>query len=654
MKLQRITLKNFRCHKDFTLEIGNNTEIIKPGGWGKSTIADAFYWLFTDAPMSGEKSYSPKPKKDGEDIHGVDSSVEVETDDHVLKKIFSEKWEKKRGSNEKIFSGNQTEYYIDRVPYTKSSFMRWIEDNIAGKEELQCMLNPAFFCLEKPFGMGWERRREILFGLLGEIDESELYTGEFESVPEILRGNNTEDALKAIKAQMKKLNEDIKDIPVLIDEIRSEIDDIEVVDTQKIEDKIKQIEKEKQTAHDQIASIMAGDDVSTAAQSALDGAQATLNQLRSLHASGEATRLEAENKALQTKHEKMSGYLQKLHDIQAVKKQHEFELKSTRDDLEIHETGLANAIKMHKETSEIKFVPASLTCPTCEQIMPKHKIESAQAAFNKDKSDKLEEIVKKGKIWRESTLKLKEKITMIEARIIEIVEKESQAEKLYNSAKSEYDNAVSERSLPKSFEDTPEFEKASQAVDSAKAALDSIDVEEKCVPYLNMIEEKTELQKELNEKLFAQTVRKARMDRIDELREQERTDSEKYAQLEKSVYLLERFTIAKMELFNNAADKYFSTLRFRMFRENITNDGIQQCCDILFRTPAGLVPYVSASASEKIRAHIELAEVLQKHWKIKLPMIIDEAESIAHSLRPVTELQVLWLAHEQDAGHGGF
>ena len=189
MKITNIKLKNFRKHKDLSLDLHEfATEIRKPNWWGKTTIADAIFYLFTDKPMTGEKNYSPKPMKDGEEVHGLDSVVSITFDNGlVLTKTFSEKWETKRGSIDKLFTGNKTEYEINGVPKTKGEFERYIEDNIATKEQIQSLLNPSWWCDNKPTGYGWENRRTLLLEILGEVDESQIMTEELKLILVLLQ-----------------------------------------------------------------------------------------------------------------------------------------------------------------------------------------------------------------------------------------------------------------------------------------------------------------------------------------------------------------------------------------------------------------------------------------------------------------------------------
>ena len=60
---------------------------------------------------------------DGEAYHGLEHTVEgqLEIDGRPLnlRKVYTEKWVKQRGAAEKIFSGHETNYWINEVPVKK-------------------------------------------------------------------------------------------------------------------------------------------------------------------------------------------------------------------------------------------------------------------------------------------------------------------------------------------------------------------------------------------------------------------------------------------------------------------------------------------------------------------------------------------------------
>ena len=104
IKLQRLTLSNFKGIKALTLDLaGRNASIYGANATGKSTIYDAFLWLLFDKDSQNKSAFNIKTlDANGEPLHGLDHEVEavlsVDGQEFALKKSYKEKWTKRRGS----------------------------------------------------------------------------------------------------------------------------------------------------------------------------------------------------------------------------------------------------------------------------------------------------------------------------------------------------------------------------------------------------------------------------------------------------------------------------------------------------------------------------------------------------------------------------
>ena len=78
-------------------------------------------------------------------------------------------------------------------------------------------------------------------------------------------------------------------------------------------------------------------------------------------------------------------------------------------------------------------------------------------------------------------------------------------------------------------------------------------------------------------------------------------------------------------------NKHFKTISFRLFREQI-NGGLKECCEALIPNKDGLlIEYRSANTAAKVNAGLEIVEVLNNHFAVNLPVIVDGAESVCHT-----------------------
>ena len=97
MRLNRLTLTNFKGIRSFTLEPqGEDVNIYGDNAVGKTTIFDAFTWLLFGKDSLNRADFEIKTLgPDGEPLHGLEHSVEGVFDiagkELTLKKVYAEK-----------------------------------------------------------------------------------------------------------------------------------------------------------------------------------------------------------------------------------------------------------------------------------------------------------------------------------------------------------------------------------------------------------------------------------------------------------------------------------------------------------------------------------------------------------------------------------
>jgi hypothetical protein len=125
------------------------------------------------------------------------------------------------------------------------------------------------------------------------------------------------------------------------------------------------------------------------------------------------------------------------------------------------------------------------------------------------------------------------------------------------------------------------------------------------------------------------------------------------AQMEKlsaERYKLNRAITAVSQYNTIKADKQYETVRsslknisIRLQRVNQATNELRDCFEILYNGRE----FSQISTSEVIRAGIEISNFMNKRIGLKLPIFIDNAESITHYTRP--ETQVFEAKVEKDA-----
>lgn len=122
IRLKRFEIRNFKGIRELKIDFNNlDTNIYGRNASGKTTIADAFSWLFFNKDSSGAADFNIKTlDANNEALHNLEHSVEAvlsfNGNEVVFKKIFKEKYTKQRGSSQATFTGHTTDYFVDDVP----------------------------------------------------------------------------------------------------------------------------------------------------------------------------------------------------------------------------------------------------------------------------------------------------------------------------------------------------------------------------------------------------------------------------------------------------------------------------------------------------------------------------------------------------------
>ena len=223
IKIYNLKLKNFKGIKELEIVFnGQDTNIYGKNATGKTTIFDAFKWLFFDKDSNDRKDFNIKTLDENNNpIHFLEHEVEatliIDGQDITFKKMFKEKWVKRRGQEQQEFAGHETSYWIDEVPIKKKDYEEKI-NSIIPENLFKLITDPSFFNNQ----MSWKERRELLINISGTdiTDETILNSNEqFEILKENLEGRTIEDYRKVLAAKIKELNNEKEKIQIRINEV---------------------------------------------------------------------------------------------------------------------------------------------------------------------------------------------------------------------------------------------------------------------------------------------------------------------------------------------------------------------------------------------------------------------------------------------------
>ena len=101
--------------------------------------------------------------------------------------------------------------------------------------------------------------------------------------------------------------------------------------------------------------------------------------------------------------------------------------------------------------------------------------------------------------------------------------------------------------------------------------------------------------------------------------------------------LCEQFVRYKTSRITENVNSRFQMVRWRLFEEQV-NGGIAECCEA---TVDGTAYSTSLNKAAKVNAGMEVIDVLSRHYGVRVPLVVDDAEGVT-ALRK-TEGQVIRL-----------
>ena len=617
IKLYSLKLKNFKGIKEFQIDFNcKNTNIYGANATGKTTIFDAFKWLFFDKDSNDRKDFNIKTlDANNKPInfleHEVEAILVVDGVYMTFKKILKEKWVKKRGQSEQEFSGHETEYYIDEVPIKKKDYEEKI-NSLIPESLFKLITDPSYFNNQ----LKWTERRELLINISGaNITDDEILNSneEFKILQDNLEGRTIEDYKKVLQAKVKELNKQKETIPVRIDELTNTLITEHEIDYNKVEKEKADYNKELQEIELKMTDVQAK-------------TKENMNMANQLT----IAKRELEEFKLQKEKEHLQKYSLDIANLESEKSILETKLRSKdtedKDRLLRIEQDTKRKEELYKKWDEVtneklEFDPNSFICPTCKreydsdkQEEMKKQFEDNFAAHKKSEQDSINAEGKAINIRIEENTKVRETLGQ---EIKDTLNKLEDINKKLEELKAERDKN-------QTFDVTtlPEYtEKHKQVIDLEEKVnnLTSEDISQFQSRKTEISEEINKLDKTLNER---DTQVKTK-ERIAELESQEEQIATQIQELEGQQFAIEEFTKAKVELLENAINSKFELVKFRLFDTQI-NGGLVECCDTLVNG----VPYADVNNAHKILAGLDIINTLIKFYNTSAPIFIDNRESI--------------------------
>jgi DNA repair exonuclease SbcCD ATPase subunit len=648
MKVLNLKLRNFKGIHSFEIDTqGKDVNVFGDNAAGKTTLADAFMWLLFDKDSSNRKDFQIKTlKPDGEPEHGLEHSVEaiLELDDRqqiALKKVFQEKWQKKRGSATAEFTGHTTDHFIDGVPVQKKEYNAKIAE-IADEQIFRLLTDPRYFNEV----LHWTDRRKLLLEVCGDVLDSEVIASnpELSQLSEILGNRTIEQHRKVIQARRTEINKELEKIPVRIDEVKLGLPNIDdITNPDELPNDITKLREELKAKQEELAQAKAGGSVAEKTK-----------QLREI----EGQMLEIKNQYRKAMDEKVSDKRQELQKIQVAIYRLKSEIESKERSIQIHESETKSLSKgmeryrnwWHEENAKVfeqeqaAFLKLD-TCPTCGQPLPQEQLQEARekalAQFNKAKAEKLEAISAEGKRLKDMKTASEENLAYVRRELEKAKAELVELEKKEAALKAEIE-AIMQGEQP--VESTPEYvrlqkqhEELQEQIRQAQA-----DVSTTVAAIQKEADEISGAIQALEQAKARFEARESGLKRIEELKAEERKLAAEYEELEHQLYLTDEFIRAKVRLLEDKINSKFKMARFKLFNV-LVNGGIEECCETTFNG----VPYGNLNNGARLNIGLDIINTLAEHYGFSPPVWLDNAESVTNIL-PTKGQQIRLIVSAKD------
>lgn len=633
IKFKSLHIENFCGIQKLDTQLYDRTIIKGRNAVGKSTIRNAIFWVLYNKLADGSAPDGIRPHDEsGTDIDFIDIAVTLLLDvngrEVELKKVQKQKWIKPHGKQEKRFDGNINEFEINGIPKKEKDYTAYIEDYIASMETLMFCTNVAAF-----LGLDNKKRRAKLLSLEKEFSDADVVAADkkYLLLVGMLADGTVDELISRSKKVIKAKNDELKTIPARIDELERQKVDIDVAELELarngLKEKIAEIKAKQADISEQYEEY----------QNLSDGVLELKFKLSDLERR-ENEELEKQRRELQSQIAEKSGC---LINIGICIQQRNHKIEGYANDIEISTKEWNRLSELWRSVNAEIFDENTAICPTCHRELPQDEKERLLNEFETSKYERLKKIEKEGSKVKQDIENAKSMILKFQKYNMDDLEKHGKFENEIKNIKKQ----LSE--LPKSIDisDTEEYKAIQKQIVEKEAAMQKGNSADEIRDSLKC--EEIALNGELLEieKRITKSENNIRIDeRISELQEQQREISQKVADEEKTLDLLENFNRAKVGLLTDRVNRHFELVKWQMFKLQI-NGGYAEVC---IPTIGGTSYDGLLNNGNKILAEIDICKAFQRVNGVVCPIMTDNAESVDSWRIPETDSQMLLFMRTDD------
>lgn len=611
--LKKLLIQNFKGCRERSIDFGNVTNIFGANASGKTTVLDAWMWLLFNKDSSGAEKFKARPQdEDGKPVDNVEIAVEAVLDvdgtEITLRKTQKQNWVKKRGTDITTLQGNVNTYEIDSFPASEKEFKEKIS-SIIPEELFKLLSDPRAFA-----ALPWKKQREILMKFISDVTDADIIAADpdtYAPVSDEILAAGVDKAIEKAKKAMATLKDRQEELPARIDEASKSLVQIP---------ELAELELQRNVLNEQLEEVQKKrDDVGQAYQVVADiRAEIMETKMDMDSIKFEAnTKLDARRREARRIH---GGLESKVFDLFEKRQKKEGEVKRLQALIEEKEQLRASLGDKWKSAKAMTMDESETVCKMCGQVLPADRIEQIRADFKKNKKDQIDKAMADGN-------KVKVEIDNANSKIKILQEEIAALKQTWNEATADKNRAYEAmKSIPDSVDisENQEYQSLQIKLSDLETQLGNMDTGESIKQQLSIREKGIREELDAVNKQFGMWESNERTKgNIEILKAKQKEVGQKVADQEKKVFLLEQFSMVKMDMLSSKINSQFQSVTVKMFEKQL-NGGMAPTCKIQIDG----VDYADLNSAGKIQAGLDVISSLAKLYSISVPVWLDNRESV--------------------------
>ena len=627
MKLQRLTLNNFKGLSYVFEPRGLSANIYGQNKSGKTTLADAYSWLMTDKDTLQRSRFEIKTlHEDGSVEHDQEHSVEglffcASGNIITFKKVYREERTQKRGRGIPLLTGHSTAYSFNGSQVTREEYHQKIEMTAAGEIWRQ-LTSPLYFSAE----LRWEQRRDVLIAICGDISDQEVIENypELDRYPQILAGFPKEKIKRELKDTITQAEKDLKKVRISLKEAEKRIE-VEVSDKQfeEVRNIYDILENNIKTSAEKIYGLTQSN--------ALISKKKELAEAEKDEIVWRSHQRQLQDEILMEKEKEQAEILKAAKEGKKGLREIALEIRNKQDLIKSLETD-REILRQNFYVFADRTNKKNQLCPECGQTVTREFLQQKWQLFRSEINNKGKEISETISVLSKEIVEMsKQQEDMNEANALKIAD--------YTSMEAEI-SRIKQVSSPVSPKHNEKISNIQREINEIEAGQPQEQIET-----LNSEIDKAKAEQELARKIMEAWGNNLKTrKRIEEILEEQNATALRYENACQDEMLIEKFGRAKMAILQPRFRSKFKTVDFKLIHEPISGE-TQDVCEVI----VGGVPFsTNLNHGDCILAGIEIIAVLSDFYGLSLPLWIDNAEALTQPIPNTEGQQVFCLDAQKD------